>query len=151
MRFRKLRIAWSVFWGLVAVLLVVLWVRSYWWCDGITCSRNCPIGGAYSVEGRIRFNRIESLSTEKMSWDVSAMQITSAFSEFEDIPMFSWVDTGPYRELSAPHWFLAAAFGVLGIVPMLLQSKWRFSLRTLLIATALVALALGLMTYVASR
>src|SRR3954453_9683000 len=30
MKFRKLRIAWSVFWGVAAVLLVVLWVRSYW-------------------------------------------------------------------------------------------------------------------------
>src|SRR6185503_6285985 len=28
MRFRKLRIAWSVWWGVVAVLLCVLWVRS---------------------------------------------------------------------------------------------------------------------------
>jgi hypothetical protein len=33
MRFRKLRIAWSVGWGLVAALLTVLWVRSYWQCD----------------------------------------------------------------------------------------------------------------------
>ena len=32
-RFRKLRIAWSVGWGLAAVLLLVLWVRSYWWRD----------------------------------------------------------------------------------------------------------------------
>src|SRR5262245_30694970 len=30
MRFRKLRIAWSVLWGVAAVLLIVLWVRSYW-------------------------------------------------------------------------------------------------------------------------
>ena len=29
MKHRKLRIAWSVFWGLAAVLLIVLWVRSY--------------------------------------------------------------------------------------------------------------------------
>src|SRR5262245_41449478 len=29
MRYRKLRIAWSVFWGLVCLLLSVLWVRSY--------------------------------------------------------------------------------------------------------------------------
>jgi hypothetical protein len=28
MRFRNLRIAWSVAWGLLAVLLIVLWVRS---------------------------------------------------------------------------------------------------------------------------
>src|SRR3954462_13288663 len=30
MRFHKLRIAWSVFWGVVAVLLIGLWVCSYW-------------------------------------------------------------------------------------------------------------------------
>ena len=30
MRFRKLRIAWLVAWGVACVLLVVLWVRSYW-------------------------------------------------------------------------------------------------------------------------
>ena len=30
MRFRKLRIAWSVAWGVWRVLLIVLWVRSYW-------------------------------------------------------------------------------------------------------------------------
>ena len=30
MKFRKLRIAWSVVWGVAAVLLIVLWVRSYW-------------------------------------------------------------------------------------------------------------------------
>src|SRR3954449_8237078 len=33
MRFRKLRITWSVLWGLACVLLIVLWVRSYWWKD----------------------------------------------------------------------------------------------------------------------
>src|SRR4051812_47765657 len=30
MKFRKLRIAWSVVWGVVAVLLILLWARSYW-------------------------------------------------------------------------------------------------------------------------
>src|SRR6476660_981818 len=33
MRFRKLRIAWSVGCGVVCVLLIVLWARSYWWQD----------------------------------------------------------------------------------------------------------------------
>jgi hypothetical protein len=33
MKHRKLRIAWSVAWGVIAVLLVALWVRSYWRCD----------------------------------------------------------------------------------------------------------------------
>src|SRR3954452_16583681 len=30
LRRTKLRIAWSVFWGVACVLLIVLWVRSYW-------------------------------------------------------------------------------------------------------------------------
>src|SRR6187431_2373803 len=39
MRFRQLRIAWSVVWGVAAVLLIVLWVRSYWWIDGVSGNR----------------------------------------------------------------------------------------------------------------
>src|SRR5262245_32774785 len=35
MKYRKLRIAWSVVWGVVAVLLCVLWVRSYWLSDNL--------------------------------------------------------------------------------------------------------------------
>src|SRR5437868_3446581 len=30
MRFRKLRIAWSVVWGLVCVLLIAWWISSYY-------------------------------------------------------------------------------------------------------------------------
>ena len=33
MKFRKLRIAWSVGCGIACVLLAVLWVRSYWIAD----------------------------------------------------------------------------------------------------------------------
>src|SRR5690242_4400156 len=29
MKYRKLRIAWSVIWGVASVLLIVLWLRSY--------------------------------------------------------------------------------------------------------------------------
>ena len=35
MRFRKLRIAWSVGCGIVCVLLIVLWVRSYFHSEGL--------------------------------------------------------------------------------------------------------------------
>src|SRR5689334_7673711 len=35
MKYRKLRIAWLAMWGLLTVLLLVLWVRSYWWIDVI--------------------------------------------------------------------------------------------------------------------
>jgi hypothetical protein len=44
--------------------------------------------------------------------------------------------------LILPHWFLAVAATTLAYVPWLRWSK-RFSLRTLLIVTTLVALVLG--------
>src|SRR5689334_18375262 len=44
MRFRKLRIVWSVFWGIACVLLIALWVRSYWFSDTI----RTPNGWTYS-------------------------------------------------------------------------------------------------------
>ena len=33
-KFRKLRIAWSVFWGSLCLLMIAWWIRSYWWQDG---------------------------------------------------------------------------------------------------------------------
>ena len=41
-----------------------------------------------------------------------------------------------------PHWFLVTVAGVAGL-PLALRTRWRFSLRTLLIATTLIAVALG--------
>jgi hypothetical protein len=35
MNYRKLRIAWSVGWGVLTVLLIALWVRSYRWQDQV--------------------------------------------------------------------------------------------------------------------
>src|SRR5262245_23954492 len=57
-RYRKLRIAWSVAWGVVVVLLCVLWVRSY----GGRMSREVLVTPEYryyvhSVAGTVAFER----------------------------------------------------------------------------------------------
>src|SRR6476619_8397745 len=52
MRYRKLRIAWSVVWGVVALPLVVLWVRSYWYDEWIYASHRMSVG-AESVRGKL--------------------------------------------------------------------------------------------------
>jgi hypothetical protein len=44
---RALRIAWSVAWGSVAVLLVALWVRSYSYIDTVICYRG---GNWYGIK-----------------------------------------------------------------------------------------------------
>jgi hypothetical protein len=53
MTYRKLRIAWSVACGIVAVLLCVLWVRSYWYQDAFLF-RNSPVMfGGISLMGSV--------------------------------------------------------------------------------------------------
>ncbi len=45
MKHRKLRIAWSVVWGVLAVPLIVLWWRSYWWAEQVTV----PLPGGQGI------------------------------------------------------------------------------------------------------
>src|SRR5436190_20522291 len=53
MKFRKLRIAWSVWWGVVAVLLCVVWVHSYFSFD-LLFVRSDPGGFQFtSTYGRL--------------------------------------------------------------------------------------------------
>jgi branched-subunit amino acid ABC-type transport system permease component len=42
-----------------------------------------------------------------------------------------------------PHWFIAGFFAAFAATTWVRQLRWRFSLRTLLIATTLVAVVLG--------
>jgi hypothetical protein len=73
----------------------------------------------------------------------------------EDVELFpfnvtdtrSWIGFGAYWLSSTdygvlvPHWFLLVLAGTFAALPWL---RWRFTLRTLLIATTLVAVVLGL-------
>src|SRR3954463_16418812 len=59
LRFRKLRFAWSVFWGLACVLLIVLWVRSYYTYD--VAYHGCSDKRGYiieSINGKIVFEYV---------------------------------------------------------------------------------------------
>jgi hypothetical protein len=51
---------------------------------------------------------------------------------------------GDVLSLRIPNWFLVAAFATLGVLSWACRIKRRFSLRTLLIATTVVAIVLGL-------
>ena len=51
MRFRKLQIAWSVACGIICLLLIGLWVRSYWWWDQYEVSDGLEPGDRIVVDG----------------------------------------------------------------------------------------------------
>jgi hypothetical protein len=151
MRFRKLRIAWSVVWGIVAVLLIVLWVRSYWCFD--TCSvcfdgnRGHWLG---SIAGEIRYGRpIDASGAHGLRWqtyDEPVNEWLQHESPRNSVFGFRWGKSpqGPHGCPIVPHWFPVLFFGLIAAAPWLPR---RFTLSTLLIATTLVAVVLGLFVW----
>ncbi len=153
MKHRKLRIAWSVAWGVAAVVLVVLWVRSYWRADG-------AFGRAYqqtslsisSIRGKLLIETIQSpiiigwkfLSFPSESKDDPSFWAKTHFGfGILDRPLLGRIYIFPHASLLV----LFAAFTTAPWLPWWRRPTGRFSLRTLLIATTLVAFGLGLIVW----
>jgi hypothetical protein len=135
MKFRNLRIAWSVFWGLACVLLVVLWVRSYWRVDYFTY----PFS-SIEVESRLGILVISESIDNGQNWTWQSESI----SDLRKIGLrggAEYLFAFQIKPAVVPVWFVLILLAALASLPWL---RWRFSLRTLLIATTLVAVVLGL-------
>jgi hypothetical protein len=152
MRFRKLRIAWSMACAVVAVSLMVLWVRSFWTIDLISRIDNRKIATTFgSEDGALYFAHFDAVvayayssnSTAPRSWaykTIPGYALSSGRFVFERGP------TSLYIVL--PHWLFAIATTMAGVAPWL---RWRFGLRNLLIAMALVAVMLGLAVHFSTK
>jgi hypothetical protein len=138
MRFRKLRIAWSVTWGVVAVLLIVLWVRSYWWEESVHYDGQTHYIFALTNWGIVRVGVTDPnpFGDNDGSW---IFRRNSA--DAENASVFDWGSGW----LTLPYWFILALTASLAAAPWI---RLRFSLRTLLIATTVVAIVLGLIVAV---
>jgi hypothetical protein len=145
MKLRKLRIAWSVAWGVLAVLLIALWVRSYWWVDSIDIhiseSTHECLG---DLPGVIELQRVPPQWIAENILD--SIPVSTAFRNFENArPPFPIRARGffslGYDGVAFPFWFLLLVTTAVGTAPWI---RWRFTLRTLLIATTLVAVGLRL-------
>jgi hypothetical protein len=153
MRFRKLRIAWSVGWGLLAVVLVVLWVRSYTTADALGGTTNAPrILLVRSSWGLLHILYFDD-DTQSRDWKIESETLTDNDKRFERKwnPIlvkfgFGYLRAGSDYSITFPDWLPVLLTATLGAVPWVR----RFSLRTLLIATTLVAVILGLVVYAAS-
>jgi hypothetical protein len=118
MRFRKLRIAWSVAWGIGCVLLIVLWVRSY------------------IIQRQFKLiDDIDGISTEGSLILLKPAPVEASPFDDEFVPIT--------RILQMPYWSITLLSASLAVVPWIR----RFSLRTMLIATMMVAVGLGLAVY----
>jgi hypothetical protein len=144
MRFRKLRIAWSVFWGVLAVLLIGLWVRSYWYREGWVRQSAGVQVEVMSHDGLFRW---VSRAGYNAKWDYPWKSVSDPILYSQRRPFFYYIpmiQTGATTpNIFVPYWFSSFVAVALSATPWLRVPK-RFSLRTLLIATTLVAVVLGL-------
>jgi hypothetical protein len=138
------------------VLLVALWVRSYSQRDVFDRVQPPRYRVVQSLRGRIEFSDMDIVANLGKSWPAIAQPWTfKSYSEENHsprkdtlTPSFSFHRSSLKQTIIVPHWLPVSLAGVFAVVPWIPWSR-RFSLRTLLIATTLVAVGLGVVVYFA--
>ena len=135
------RITFSALCGIAAVLFVALWVRSYWTGDCVTHSISGKgLAQIHSQKGHLIYT-CDKTNLQPHGWKIE----TNTFSMILQMIAGDHVwgagstPTGDFRLV--PHWFPVLFFAFLAPIPWLLRH--RFSLRTLLVATALLGVVLA--------
>jgi hypothetical protein len=151
MRYRKLRIAFSATCGIICLLLIGLWVRSYRLCDYVIRvevgdQATTTIGSNY---GTVYFLRVKLLPrtpdpagffprTFSHRWKYLASDVQITPNTWPE-----WTSNPTGSQIRVPFWCLVIPSAALSAVPWIRAAKCRFSLRTLLIAMTLIAVGLG--------
>ncbi len=144
---RGLRIAWLVTWGIAAVLLVALRARSYKTVETLSrtsenlfCTKFISDTGTLSFvhEDLNYFESFVSPGAHNWKYDDFGPNIGRDVSRFT----FNW--SSSKLEARCAVWLLALFPIGLAVFPWV---RYRFSLRTLLIATTIIAVGLGLIVW----
>jgi hypothetical protein len=148
---KYLRIAVTALSLTACVLLVALWVRSYWRNDAFTGGHFLYIGARAGKVGMLQWRpgdarRWRRIASTPISADDAHSSLLFA-SPIESPPRkllgFRWIIHQNQREIEAPIWVPVLFAAILAVAPWVRWSS-RFSLRTLLIATTLIAVGLGM-------
>jgi hypothetical protein len=148
---RKLRIAVSVFFGVLTVAVAGAWVLNNW--------KHCFVAlpwpfsnsevSAWAVDGHTCFGFTKlpyrtPAGFQYYSGDASELFEKSGFAfSYDDYSGPDYLGT----EIAIPDWFLLIVFGGTSLSPWL---SWRFSLNTLLVITTLIAVILALSVLITS-
>ncbi len=157
MRYRKLRIAISVTCGIACVLLIVGWGRSRGWYDSFVYQFGTKAFEECSCDGQLHVGVIKTAAFADGPLVTRHHPIKDMTRWLEEIPQkqtnvlgfgsindaFEWVAIIPF-------WFLCIASGCCSAALWPIK-PWRFRVRTLLVATTLIAVVLGLAVYAAGK
>jgi hypothetical protein len=143
---RYLRVGFSVMWGVLCVLLAVMWVRSYWVADAVTYIHSVKrLVNTYSAWGRclitVRPQSWADLSSAQYSYDIDSQSFVTLPNALLGF-YFHQVPSEAVTTVVVPYWFATLLTGAVAAVASP-WFHWRFSVRTLLVITAIVAVSLG--------
>jgi hypothetical protein len=151
MTYRKLRIAWSVAWGVAAVLLCVMWVRSYWWADCIDVpvpANKTMIVALVPGGVGIQHHDNSAIFRPLAPWKLVSRSPQRDWKVHSKLGLF--YDYHPQHvTVECAYWVLLVGITAAGTVSWL--PIRRFSLRTLLNATTLVAAVMRLIAWLLNR
>lgn len=141
---RTLQIGWAAGFGIACVFLIILWLRSYRWVDSVVLPTTAKAeldswSGIVSL--RVSTNRVTKGSNVWKTGSFSP-RFTHVHSLGPNLG-FEYLHQGPEWEFQCPHFSLIVLPMVAMVAPCL---HWRFSLRTLMIAMTVTAIALGLLS-----
>jgi hypothetical protein len=154
MKRRKLRIAWSVAWGIVAVLFVAMWVRSYWRSDLVGLSTSKLTYFVSEERGEFQIGKALNPYAFPIAWHIEFNKIVdyripplSEQPDYYGFLGFGFSQRPPhFIYIAFPHAFLVVLALATALAPWL-RLLHRFSLRTLLVAVTIVAVVLGLIVW----
>ena len=148
---RLLRIATSAVFLIACVLMIALWVRSYHTKDDFRGTTKNHVLNIQSIRGDLGIG-LWAWRFKPIPWHLSSWQVDESFEQLwppvKNKPPLSLIGIRWQRfpndmaMVVFQFWALALVFAALAAAPWI---KWRFSLRTLLIVTTLIAVALWLM------
>src|SRR5687768_10169719 len=140
MKYLPLRIAFSVLCGIACLLLLALWVRSYWGRVG----REVLVTPAYRYEISTENGTLIVLQRQRV---FISFEATLAYPEtmFADVSTKKRLGIGRYvsdyfSAVGFSYWLLILITMLPGAAPWM---RWRFSMRTLLVAVTVAAVVLG--------
>jgi hypothetical protein len=143
MKYRKLRIAFSALWSILCVLLIALWIRSYWGYDGFSISFS-PSHEFTVASGRGQIVLLDDrLSDVARYYEFVRPQLEeprkATFFPALFRPM-TFRSGDRFFSVTIEYWLVVAVAALAAGAPLF---SYRFCLRTLLIATTLIGLILG--------
>jgi hypothetical protein len=147
---RWLRIGWVVLCFVPTLSLVVLWVRSYWSSDLIRTHISTKPLEIISTPGRVKITRSEGVSGQfatlatYSNGESVAQSLISHVERFKNI----WglgVVRGRNAAALLPYWLFVLIVGTISFGLARIRWSNRFSMRTIMITTTLVAIALGVL------